>query len=67
MGRFKRVYFESACYHIMARGNNRYPVLGSDDGKFHFLATIQRYRERKGFLVLGIVVMDNHFHLLLVA
>ena len=65
MGRIKRVYFESAWYHITARGNNRHPVLGSNQAKARFIAIIQQYQARKGFLVLGFTVMDNHFHLLL--
>lgn len=67
MGRLKRIYFESSWYHITARGNNRYPILGSDVGKSRFISTLRRYQDRRGFIVLGFIVMDNHFHLLLEA
>jgi REP element-mobilizing transposase RayT len=65
MGRIKRGYYTKAFYHIYNRGNNRVAVLQGEDEKALFLRTLADYKERFQFKIYGIVLMDNHFHMLL--
>lgn len=65
MGRIKREEYGSACYHVCARGNNRRYIFERDEAKTAFLSIISRYQTRMGIRVHALVVMGNHFHLLL--
>ncbi len=65
MARQKRIYFNSAVYHIVFRGNNRQMILKEARDKVALLDTIAKYRQRFGFKLHGFVLMDNHVHLVL--
>ncbi|VBB06622.1 Hypothetical protein LUCI_1858 [Lucifera butyrica] len=65
MARKPRVHYEGAVYHVIARGNNRASVFGTDEEKQKYLEIISNYKERYGFQLYAYVVMDNHVHLLL--
>jgi len=40
-------------------------VLKGEEEKGLFLSSLARYKKRFGFKLYGLVIMDNHFHLLL--
>ena len=51
-------FITSSCYH-------RYPWLGSPDRRDLLLDVLERMRQRYSFVVVGYVVMPEHFHLLI--
>jgi len=57
----RRIYYEHAVYHVMARGNNRNNIL--EENKDLFLEVIGQYQKRFQFKIYAYVVMDNHFHM----
>jgi len=61
----RRIYYEDAVYHVIARGNNRQYVLKDDNDKESFLRSVSKYKERFGFKLFGFVLMDNHFHIVI--
>jgi len=38
--RAPRIEFEDACYHIMARGNRKKPIVFNDEGRKLFVKTL---------------------------
>ncbi|MCX5706223.1 MAG: transposase [Candidatus Omnitrophica bacterium] len=65
MAREGRIYFCDAVYHISIRGNNRQDVLGSVEDKKIFLESLSKFKLRFGFKLYGLVLMDNHVHLVI--
>lgn len=65
MGRIRRGYYSKAFHHVYNRGNNRMGVLKRDEEKALFLSTLVHYKKRFEFRLYGLVIMDNHFHMLL--
>ena len=63
MARVRRLYFCNAVYHISIRGNNKQDVLGAVDDKKIFLGILNKFKLRFGFKLYGLVLMDNHAHL----
>ncbi|HZQ69468.1 MAG TPA: transposase [Terriglobales bacterium] len=51
-------FITSSCYH-------RYPWLGSPERRDLLLDVLERMRQRYSFVVVGYVVMPEHFHLLI--
>ena len=51
-------FITSSCYH-------RHPLLGSARVRNLFLQILEQVRHRYGFVVVGYVVMPEHFHLLI--
>ena len=51
-------FITSSCYH-------RRPVLGTAARRSLFLEILEQVRRRYGFVVVGYVVMPEHFHLLI--
>ncbi|MDD5595974.1 MAG: transposase [Candidatus Omnitrophica bacterium] len=67
MGRYPRIYFQNAVYHICIRGNNKQQVLLAEDDKINLLKSIVKFQLRFGFKLHGFVLMDNHAHLIIAA
>lgn len=65
MGRIRRGYYVKALYHVYNRGNNRAAVLESEAEKTLFLKTLADCKKRFQFKLYGIVLMDNHFHMVI--
>src|SRR5438270_11429153 len=63
MARALRIEFEDALYHVCARGNARGEIFRSDTDRARFLQLLERSGERFFGSVLCLVLMDNHFHL----
>jgi len=62
MARPLRLEFPGACYHIIARGNFRFPVFRDGRDCERLLAGLVRYAEAFGVQVRAYCVMTNHFH-----
>ncbi len=63
--RQKRVEFEGAIYHVMQRGNNKDKIFQDDADKKFFIAELAITKRMYNFKLLGYVLLDNHYHLLL--
>lgn len=64
MTRPRRVEFEGALYHVLARGNNKQDIFGDVADRRHYLALVERYHARYVFRLYAFVLMTNHVHLL---
>ncbi|MEA1962593.1 MAG: transposase [Bacillota bacterium] len=65
MGRKPRLEFKGAIYHVIKRGNNRDYIFQSRKDKECLLSFIEYAKEDGGFNLLGYVIMDNHYHLII--
>ena len=61
----RRIEFPGAFYHIIQRGNNRKLIFRSDTDKSFYLNNLVELKGKFDFKLLGYVLMDNHYHLLL--
>jgi putative transposase len=59
-----RIEFEDALYHVCARGNERQRIFRDDKDRLQFLSLLERSGERYQVLLLGFVLLSNHFHLI---
>jgi len=65
MGRKPRVEFKGAIYHVIKRGNNREYIFREREDKESFLECLEDANEEGVFNLLGYVIMDNHYHLMI--
>lgn len=65
MGRKPRLEFQGAIYHVIKRGNNRDYIFRSKEDKEAFLKCLETANEEDDFNLLGYVIMDNHYHLII--
>lgn len=65
MGRKPRVEFKGAVYHVIKRGNNRAYIFQSREDKEDFLKCLKAANDEAAFNLLGYVIMDNHYHLII--
>jgi putative transposase len=61
----KRYYGAGDLHFITCSCYHRQPRLGSADRRDLFLAVLEQMRQRYSFVVVGYVVMPEHFHLLI--
>ena len=52
-------------YHVIQRGNNRFPIFVDEREKREMLSLMLEASRKHGVAVHSYVLMDNHFHLLL--
>ncbi len=64
IGRNPRVEFAGACYHVIQRGINQEAIFRQDREKRFFLERLSLAAVKYDWLILGYVVMNNHYHLL---
>ena len=64
MPRIARVVAVRLPHHVTQRGNNREPVLFSDDDRRFYLWNLAEYCRKHGFSVWAYCLMDNHVHFL---
>jgi REP element-mobilizing transposase RayT len=64
MARPLRIEFENAIYHVCARGNARQLIFAGDNDYARFVDLLAHSGARFGGIVLGFVLMPNHFHLI---
>ncbi len=65
MARKTRVEFEGAVYHVLDRGDRREAIFHDDADRERFLATLGEACLRTGWRVHALVLMSNHYHLLI--
>lgn len=65
MARARREEYKGGYYHVIARGNNREYIFRKDLDKRYFLKLIYEGMQPMGYRLLGYVLMDNHYHLLI--
>ena len=65
MGRAWRIEFEGGLYHVLSRGNERRDIFYDDKDRETFLEVIGEMAERYTVDVFALVMMGNHYHLLL--
>jgi REP element-mobilizing transposase RayT len=65
VGRKPRVEFNGAIYHVIKRGNNREYIFQAREDKECLLRYMEYAKEDGGFNLLGYVIMDNHYHLMI--
>ncbi len=63
MARPLRVEVAGGLYHVIARGNERRPVVRDDADRLRYLSRLAFYQKKFGFRVLAYCLMDNHVHL----
>jgi putative transposase len=61
----KRIEYPNAFYHVVQRGNNRENIFRRDADKYRYLNNLSVLKAKYDFKLLGYVLMDNHYHLLL--
>jgi len=64
MGRYTREEVAGGYYHVTARGNNREYIFKKEIDKGYFLKLLNDSRQKMRFKLMGYVLMDNHYHLL---
>ena len=62
MARPLRVEFPGACYHVICRGNFRFPVLSEDRDRELLLEYLVKYAEIFRVRIRAYCLMTNHFH-----
>lgn len=65
MPRTARITMDSACYHIITRGNQKQPVFLDNKDFKKFLFLLNRYKKRFQFKLYSFCLMPNHVHLVL--
>ena len=65
MPRQKRIQFEGACYHVMARGNRLGKIFVDDEDRRMWIATLAKLCEKCDFEIFAWVLMGNHYHIVL--
>lgn len=61
----RRIEYPGAFYHVIQRGNNRENIFRRDNDKQYYLDNLVSLKKKLDFNLLGYVLMDNHYHLLL--
>ena len=64
MARKARVEFAGALYHLLDRGDRQEAIFHDDADRELFLATLAQACTRCGWRVHALVLMTNHYHLL---
>ena len=63
MARKPRIYFPTALYHVILRGNARQDIFHDDEDRYRFYLLLQEVIERYGYRVHAFCLMSNHVHL----
>lgn len=64
MPRERRIEYEGAIYHAMARGDRREEIVRDRADCERFVETLSEVVKMSGWLMYGWVLMNNHYHLL---
>lgn len=60
-----RIFIENACYHIIARGNNRQQIFKDNSDYEKYLSLIKRYKKKHYPCIYGYCLMPNHVHIVM--
>ena len=58
-----RLLIENACYHLIARGNQKQRVFLKEDDFRGYLERLRMYKKKFDFRLYGYCLMPNHIHL----
>jgi len=64
MSRISRTLIESACYHIITRGNQQQKVFKNDFDYIKYLKMIKKAKKKHNIFLYCYCLMPNHVHLL---
>ncbi|MDD5560993.1 MAG: transposase [Candidatus Omnitrophica bacterium] len=64
MPRSARLILDNACYHLMARGNQRQYTFIEDEDFNKYLELLKHYKNKYYFKLYGYCLMPNHVHLI---
>jgi len=67
MARPIRIEYPGAWYHVTCRGNERKEIFSDDSDRVKFLEILAKSAQLYGIEVHVYVLMDNHFHLLVMS
>ncbi|MBN3038966.1 MAG: transposase [Candidatus Omnitrophica bacterium] len=59
-----RVLVENACYHLMARGNQKQLTFREEEDYKEYLQILRKYKVRFKFKLYAYCLMPNHIHLI---
>lgn len=65
MSRSRRFFVANACYHIMARGNQKQPIFYDAKDFNVYLKIMKKAKRKYGVLLYAYCLMPNHIHLLI--
>jgi len=65
MARIPRLFIDSACYHIITRGNQKQPVFEDNEDYEKYLQIVKKAKRKYGILIFAYCLMLNHVHMLL--
>lgn len=65
MGRMLRFDECGYIYHIIQRGNNKEYIFQEEIDKGYLIKLIKGYKNRLNYRILGFVLMDNHYHIIM--
>lgn len=65
MPRERRIEYEDAIYHVMARGDRREDIVLDDADRDRFEETLEEVIEKSGWVVFAWVLMSNRYHFLI--
>lgn len=65
MPRKPRIEYKGAVYHITHRGNNKEFIFEDAEDKIYLLSTLAEMKESMGLILMGYVIMNNHYHFLI--
>lgn len=63
MPRTARLLLPGACYHVIARGNEKRTVFKDEEDYGKYLGIVRRYKGLYRFKIYGYCLMGNHVHL----
>ena len=63
MPRIARAVAVALPHHVTQRGNNRRRIFDTDEDRVVYLKLLQEYAGRRGLVIWGYCLMDNHVHL----
>lgn len=64
MPNIPRLLIENACYHLIARGNQKQKVFLGEKDYHEYLERLKAYKKKFDFRLYGYCLMPNHVHLL---
>ncbi|MCX7951469.1 MAG: transposase [Clostridiales bacterium] len=60
-----RISYDGAVFHVTTRCNNKEHILSSNLAKRFIIKQLKEYNKKFDYEVLGYVIMDNHYHILI--
>lgn len=65
MPRGRRIDIRGTIYHVIQRGNNKEYIFQDEMDKRYILGLLKEYKEVLQYRILGFVLMNNHYHIMI--